>query len=74
MNIIEDAPLNVHYLKTGELQKIININAPLNVCNFKTRPPFDKWSVPYDRALQNTSFEKNDDCSAVCQRFSKKPR
>ena len=39
-----------------ELQKIMNIEAPLNVHNFKTKPPFDKWSLPYDRGLQNTAF------------------
>ena len=32
--------------------------APLNVCNFKTKPPDDEWSTPYDRALQNTAFVK----------------
>ena len=33
--------------------------APLNVRNFKTKPPDDEWSTPYDRALQNTvSMEK----------------
>ena len=24
----------------------------------KLSPPIDKWSVPYDRALQNTTFTK----------------
>ena len=33
--------------------------APLNVRNFKTKPPDDEWSTPYDRALQNTAFVKN---------------
>ena len=32
--------------------------APLNVRNFKTKPPDDEWSTPYDRALQNTTFVK----------------
>ena len=32
--------------------------APLNVRNFKTKPPDDEWSTPYDRALQNTAFVK----------------
>ena len=32
--------------------------APLNVRNFKTKPPDDEWSTPYDRALQNTVFVK----------------
>ena len=30
--------------------------APLNVRNFKTKPPDDEWSTPYVRALQNTAF------------------
>ena len=36
----------------------MNIKALLNVHNFKTKPPFDKWSIglPYDRGLQNTAF------------------
>ena len=42
-----------------ELQKIMNKEAPLNVRNFKTKPPEDEWSTPsYDRALQNTAFVK----------------
>ena len=41
--------LNVHYFKTYELkEKIVNIKAPLNVLNDKTKPLFDKWGVPYD--------------------------
>ena len=32
--------------------------APLNVCNFKIKPPDDEWSTPYDRTLQNTDFVK----------------
>ena len=32
--------------------------APLNVCNFKTKPPEDEWSTPYDRPAQNTAFVK----------------
>ena len=39
----------------------------LNVHKFKTKPPFDKWSTPYDRGLKNTAFVvKNDESSAVC--------
>ena len=34
----------------------MNIKALLNIHNFKTKPPFDKWSIPYDRGLQNTAF------------------
>ena len=34
----------------------MNIKALLNVHNFKTKPPFDKWSIPYDSGLQNTAF------------------
>ena len=30
--------------------------------------------VPYDRALQNTAFVKNDESSAVCWGFSEKSR
>ena len=44
-------------LQTYELKKVTNIKAFLNIRNFKTRP-FDKWSVPYDRALQNTDLCK----------------
>ena len=63
MNI--EVPLNVQHFKTYEL----------NVYNFKTKPSFDKWSIPYDRGLQNTAFiEKNDESSAVCRSFSEKPR
>ena len=34
--------------------------APLNVRNFKTKPPDDEWSTPYDTALQNKTFVKQD--------------
>ena len=34
----------------------MNIKALLNVHNFKTKPPLNKWSTPYDRGLQNTAF------------------
>ena len=34
----------------------MNIKAPLNVHNFKTKPPFDVWGIPFDRGLQNTAF------------------
>ena len=48
--------------------------APLKVCNFKTKPPNDEWSTPYDRALQNTAFEKkNDESSATCWAFQESP-
>ena len=30
----------------------MNMDAPLNICNFKTKPPDDEWSTPYDRALK----------------------
>ena len=30
------------------IKKIVNIKAPLNMRNDKTKPPCDKWSVPYD--------------------------
>ena len=31
--------------------------AALNVHNFKTKPPFDKWSsILYDKGWQNTDF------------------
>ena len=36
----------------------MNKEAPLNVCNFKTKPPDGEWSPPFDRALQNTAFVK----------------
>ena len=36
----------------------MDIEAPLNVRNFKTKPPDDEWNTPYDRALQNTAFVK----------------
>ena len=28
-----------------ELQKIMDKEAPLNVCNFKTNPPDDEWNT-----------------------------
>ena len=34
----------------------MNMQALLNVHNFKTKPSFHKWSIPYDRGLQNTAF------------------
>ena len=44
--------LNDHYFKTYELkEKTVNMKAPLNVRNDKTKPPFDKWSVPYDKVF-----------------------
>ena len=50
--------------KQKEVQQFMNCKrswteeAPLNVSNFKTKPPDDEWSTPYDRALQNTIFVK----------------
>ena len=56
-------------------KRSMNIKALLNVHNFKTKPPFDKWSIPYDRGIKTTGFvEKNDESSAVCRSFSEKPR
>ena len=40
------------------IAKDMDKEAPLNVCNFKTKPPDDEWSTPYDTALQNTAFVK----------------
>ena len=37
---------------------------PLNVCNFKAKPPGDEWSTPYDRALKITAFVKKKIMSA----------
>ena len=34
----------------------MNKEAPLDVCNIKTKPHDDEWSSPYDRALQNTAI------------------
>ena len=36
----------------------MNKEAPLNVRNFKIKPPDDEWSTPYDSALQNIAFVK----------------
>ena len=42
---------------------------------FKTKPPDDEWSTPYDRALQNTAFvKKNDKSSAMCRGFPERSR
>ena len=46
----------------------MNIKAPLNVYNFKTKPSFDKWSIPYDRGLYTA-----DESSAACRAFQKSP-
>ena len=55
----KEAPLNVQHFETYELKKkIMNIKTPFNVCNLKTKPLFDKWSVTYDKALENTAFLK----------------
>ena len=51
--------------------------ATLDTYNFNTKPPFDKQSMPYNRAFQNTAFlKKIDKSSTVCQGqgFSMKPR
>ena len=72
-----EATLIVQHFKTYELKKkSMNMEAPLNVHNFKTKPPFDKWSIPYDRGLQNTySFcGKNDESFAMCWGCSEKSR
>ena len=58
------------------MQMIMNMKAPLNVRNFKFKPPSGKWSTQYDRALKKYRFceEENDESSTVCQSFSEKPR
>ena len=43
-------------LKPMNWKRSMNIKALLNVHNFKTKTPFDKWSISYDRGLQNTAF------------------
>ena len=47
--------------------------APLNVCNFKTKPPDDEWSTPYDRVVQNTAFVTKNESSSACRAFQKIP-
>ena len=55
-------------------KKKIGFTHPLNVCDFKTKPPDDEWSTPYDRALQNTAFvKKNDESSPHVGLFRKVP-
>ena len=75
MNI--EAPLMSNIFKTYELKKkkSMNIKARLNVHNFKTKPPFDKWSIPYDiRGLQNPAFgEKWWELRRVSKLFRKAP-
>ena len=57
-----------------KLQKIMDKEAPLIARNFKTQPPDDEWSTPYDGALQNTAFvKKKDESSAACRAFQKSP-
>ena len=52
----------------------MNIKAPLNVHNFNTKPPFDKWRIPYDRGLQNTAFvEKMMKAPPCVGAFQKSP-
>ena len=65
-----EVPLNVQHFKTYELQKKHEHKALLNVHNFKTKPPFDKWSIPYDRGLQNTAFVEK---MMLCVRLFRKP-
>ena len=48
--------------KQKEVKQFMNckrlcMEAPLNVCNFKTKLP-DEWNTPYDIALRNTAFMK----------------
>ena len=51
----------------------MKIKALLNVHNFKTKPSFDKWSIPYDRGLLNTAFvEKKMRASPYCVRAFQK--
>ena len=46
----------------------------LNVNSFKTKPPFDKFRIPYDRSLQNTAFvEKWWELRRVSEIFRKAP-
>ena len=50
------------------------MQALLNVHNFKTKPPFDKWSIPYDKGLQNTVFVEKMKRAPLCVRaFQKSP-
>ena len=50
----------------------MNIKVLLNVHNFKTKPPFDKWSIPYDRGLQNTAFVEKMARAPPCVRAFRK--
>ena len=52
----------------------MNIKAPFIVHNFKTKPPFDKWSIPYDGGVQNTAFVDKMTRALPCRSFSEKPR
>ena len=74
MNI--EVPLDVQHFKSYELKKKHEHKCSiLNVNKFKTKPPFHKWSIPYDRGKTNTAFvEKNHESSAVCRCFSEKPQ
>ena len=52
----------------------MSIKTHLNNHNFKTNPPFDKWSIPYDRGLQNTAFvEKMMRAPPCVGEFQKSP-
>ena len=52
----------------------MNIKALLIVHKFKTKPPFDKWSIPYDRGIQNTAFvEKTMRAPPCVGAFQKSP-
>ena len=46
----------------------MNKEAPLNIHNFKTKPPSDEWSSPYDSALKNTAFMKKIMRAPLCVR------
>ena len=35
-----------------KLQEIVTKEAPLNVRNFKTKPPDGEWSTPYDDMIE----------------------
>ena len=52
----------------------MNKEALFNVCNFKTKPPDDEWSTPYDRALQNTAFVEKMMRGPPCVRAFRKAR
>ena len=49
-------------------KKSMNIKAPLNVHNFKAKPPFDIWGIPFDRGLQNTKMMRAPPCVGAFQK------